>query len=274
MAKFTAKENREFWNLYALKSKDSPIGAHSDNHIVDFENNFFSTILKSVKPRSLLDVGCGNGQRTLFFSKYVKGKTLGIDYSDKMIDYANVVLSRQNNSVRSKVSFEVQDIQHYSDDTKYDVIISCRTFVNQPTYDEQITLFKKLHSRLNKKGSLIIAEISEEGNSRLIDLRKKHGLAPSKPRNRNMRNLYLNEKKVFPKISNLFEIKEIQRGGVFYYITRVIHPALVYPIEPKANARINDIGLKSEFIMQNELRGIDNPLEQFGEHLLVHFVKK
>src|SRR5437867_1799766 len=274
MPRFTANQNKKFWDLYALKSKDSPIGAHSDRHIVEFANNFFSMVLKSIKPRSLLDVGCGNCQRTIFFSKYVKGKTLGIDYSDKMIDYAKIVLSRQKKSIGQKVSFEVQDIQNYSNNKKYDVIISCRTFVNQPTCEDQVRLFKKLHSRLNKNGSLLIAEISEEGNASLIDLRKKHGLSPTKPRNRNMRNLYISEKKVFSKISNLFETKEIRRGGVFYYITRIIHPVLVYPAEPKANAKINDIGLKSEFIMQDELRGIDNPFEKFGEHILAHFVKK
>ena len=274
MAKFTPKENKKFWDQYAKKSKQNPFGAHTDNHVVRMENDFIISVLKKKKFKSLLDVGCGNGQRTIRFSKYIQGKTLGVDYSDEMIDFANKVLSRQNNTVKSKVSFEVQDTQKLDENEKFDVIISCRCFVNQASHSDQIKLFKKLFKKLKPHGSLIIAEISKEGNKRLIDLRKKHGLKPSKPRNKKTPNLYLSESIVFPKISKLFNIKEIRRGGIFYYITRVIHPTLVLPEEPKSDAKINDVGLSSEFIFQKILSQEKNNLEDFGEHLLIHFVKK
>ena len=72
----------------------------------------------------------------------------------------------------------------------------------------------------------------------------------------------------------MFKIKKIQRGGVFYYITRIIHPVLVSPKEPKSDAKINDVGLKSEFIIQKVIPHAKNNFEDYGEHLLVHFIKK
>jgi len=274
MAKFTANQNRKFWDEYAKKSKQNPFGAHTDSHVVKLENDFIISELKTKNFKSLLDIGCGNGQRTILFSKYVKGKLLGIDYSDEMIDFAKFILSKEKKSVKNKVSFEARDIQNFHNKTKFDVIVSCRCFVNQVSHSDQIKLFKKLHARLNPHGSLIIAEISQEGNKRLIDMRKKHGLNPTKPRNRKTLNLYVSETKVFPKIRNLFKIKKIQRGGVFYYITRIIHPVLVSPKEPKSDAKINDVGLKSEFIIQKVIPHAKNNFEDYGEHLLVHFIKK
>jgi ubiquinone/menaquinone biosynthesis C-methylase UbiE len=43
----------------------------------------------------LLDIGCGNGTRTIRFSKYVKEKTLGLDYSQIMIKHARKTLEKE-----------------------------------------------------------------------------------------------------------------------------------------------------------------------------------
>ena len=274
MIKFTANQNKVFWDEYARNSKQNPFGAHTDKHVVNLENDFIISQLKIKNFKSLLDIGCGNGQRTILFSKYVKGNVLGIDYSQEMIDYAKFILSKQTKTIKSKISFESRDIQNFSDDKKYDIIISCRCFVNQVSHSEQVKLFKKVYEKLNPKGSLIIAEISEEGNKRLINMRKKHGLKPTKPRNPKTPNLYLSETKVFPKISNLFKIIKIRRGGVFYYISRIIHPVLVFPEEPRSDAKINDAALQSEFILQKEIPQEQNNFENYGEHLLVQFIKK
>ena len=85
MPKFTPEQNRKFWDEYAFKSKNCFFGAHSDKHIVELENRFIISELKSRKTSNLLDIGCGNGQRTLLFSKYADNHTIGIDYSEKMI---------------------------------------------------------------------------------------------------------------------------------------------------------------------------------------------
>ena len=84
MGKFSSKRNKDFWNEFALTSKDNKFGASGGRHLVDIENQFIFNSLKTKKSRSMIDIGCGNGQRTILFSKYSK-KTLGIDYSEQMV---------------------------------------------------------------------------------------------------------------------------------------------------------------------------------------------
>lgn len=271
MAKFNSEQNKEFWNEYARKSKDNPFGAHTDKQVVELENQFIISELKSKRFTSLLDIGCGNGQRTLLFQRYVSGKLLGIDYSPVMIEEANTLLSKQDETIRNGLSFEVADIHNFSKNMRFDVIISCRCLINQPSHEDQIKLFEILHNKLNPGGSLIIAEVSKDGMERLNALRNKHGLGHIETK---WHNLHVDETIVFPKIRDLFDIKMIKRLGVFYYITRVLHPSLVYPDAPDPNAKINDLGKNSEIILQNELGTTENSFERFGIQLLVHFIKK
>jgi 2-polyprenyl-3-methyl-5-hydroxy-6-metoxy-1,4-benzoquinol methylase len=272
MSKFTSKQNQNFWDIYAKTSKNSKLGAHHDSNLVYLENEFILSILKKHKFNSLLDIGCGNGQRTSIFSKYVK-KTLGVDYSKNMIAEANLMLNK-NKPLQKKLSFEQHNIQEFSDSRKFDVIISCRCFINQTSYKNQINLFKKLHIKLNKGGCLILAEISQEGVDNLNLLRKKHGLKNTKPKNSKIHNLFINESKVFPIIKKSFKINNIRRGGIFYYISRIIHPTLVFPLEPTYGAKINKIAISSEMSLRSIFKNNSNSFEKYGEHLLAHLIKK
>ena len=95
MTKFTEIQNKKHWNQYAKQHKFDPSGASYDSNLVELENYFIISKLKKIKPKSLLDIGCGNGQRTKLFSRYVKEKTLGIDYAENMIKQA---ITRLRNS--------------------------------------------------------------------------------------------------------------------------------------------------------------------------------
>jgi ubiquinone/menaquinone biosynthesis C-methylase UbiE len=271
MNKFAEKKNHSFWNNYAKKLKDNPVGAHSDKHIVDLENEFIESILKKIKPKSLLDIGCGNGSRTIRFSKFIKGQTLGIDYSEEMISNAKSLLSKQKKIINKKVAFEILNAKKLEELDTFDIVVSCRCFVNQTSSKNQIKLFNQIHKKLKKNGSLIIAEQSKEGVDNLNLIRKKFGL-------KNIQipwhNLPIKEKIVFPKIKKLFKIKKMKRLGSFYFITRVIHPVLVLPHDPNPNALINDLGEKAEILFQNNILDMENALERVGSHLLVHFIKK
>ncbi len=269
MNKFTPQSNKEFWNDYAKKAKDNPHGAHSDYHIVELENKFIINELKSKKTFSLLDIGCGNGQRTLMFSKFTEGKVKGIDYSEEMINEAKKLHLMQDETIKSKLSFEIEDVNNLKD-SYFDTIISCRCFINQPSENDQIKLFNTLYDKMAQNGSLIIAEQSMEGIQRLNKIRERFDLEPINIR---WYNLPIKENIVFDKIKDLFNIKSINRLGTFYYISRVINPALSFPDEPKPNCKINEVGLKSEIIFQ-EMFGQNCTFEEFGAQLLVHFIKK
>jgi len=270
MNKFSKKRNQEFWNSFAKTSKTNPFGAHSDLHLVELENRFIKSVLKPMKIKSLIDVGCGNGQRTLYFSQFVKNRVLGIDYSQKMINFAKQTLSHSSSRVKKKVEFSCSDIHDFNSNEIFDVVVCCRNFVNQTNAKNQIKLFKILHKKLRSGGSLIIAESSLEGIKRLNSIRSEFGLDGIKIP---WYNVPISETKVISKINNLFKIKKINRLGTFYYISRVIHPSLVYPKNPKPGSKINELALKAEIVSQKEFIKNDNPFERFGLHLLVHFKK-
>ena len=40
MGKFSSKRNKDFWNEFALTSKDNKFGASGGRHLVDIENQF------------------------------------------------------------------------------------------------------------------------------------------------------------------------------------------------------------------------------------------
>jgi len=268
--KFTAKQNKEFWNNYSKKSKDNPFGAHSDKNIVELENQFIISELKSRKIFSLLDIGCGNGQRTILFSKHASVKTIGIDYSKEMIKEATHLLSKQKDEIKNKLSFELKDIQNFSNDILFDTIISCRSLINQPSWEHQVKVFETIYEMLNEDGSFIISEVSKEGISRLSTCRQKFGLDPTEIK---WHNLPIEEKIVFSKINNLFKIENIKRLGTYYFISRIIHPSLVFPDEPQPDSKINDVARKAEEILRDEQKNNNNTLEDYGIALLVHFKK-
>ena len=49
MGKFSSKRNKDFWNEFALTSKDNKFGASGGKHLVDIENQF---IFDEIDPHS------------------------------------------------------------------------------------------------------------------------------------------------------------------------------------------------------------------------------
>ena len=259
----------KYWDDYANTIKNDPIGASGGRHLVEIENNFILEQLKKRKFNTMLEIGCGNGQRTTLFSKYVQKNVLGIDYSKNMIREAKRSLTDKPKSIQKKIVFQKCNVFDLPP-KKFDVIISCRCFINLSTHKKQVQLFRKLYDHLNSNGSLIIAEISLEGMKNLNKIRKLYGLPSMTPR---WHNLHINEKYTFPKINSLFKIKRFNRAGPFYYISRVLHPAFTHPDQPNSESKMNEIALITDNIFNSNNLDKQN-FEQFGAHLLIHFIKK
>jgi len=258
--KFTKTENKEHWNKFAKNNPNSFFGASYDKNLVELENYFIINVLKKIKPKSLLDIGCGNGYRTKLFSKYVKGKTIGIDYAEKMIKQAKKIED-------SHVSFELADIWDYKNNQKFDSIVSCRCFINQNSLQKQVKLFQILRNMTRKNGHLLLAEASNEGLIRLNKLRDELGLPSIEE---HWFNHHIKENRVFARINNLYNINQIRRLGLFYFTARVIHPSLVWPKKDKKESKINDTAKE----IQLKFFYDDSNFEDYGRHLLMHLKAK
>ena len=251
--KFSRLENRQYWSKLDSNSQDYS----GDENVVQLEDSFLIQSLKSIKRGNLLDVGCGKGQRCMTFSKIIKGKVFGIDYSKRMIEIAK-------SSESDKIKFEQTDFFSFNPEEKFDIITSCRCMVNTPTDQGQLAMIKKMESLLNPKGHLILVERSKQGLDSLNGLRRKIGLKSIPER---FHNHYINESFLMPKILERFKLVSISRLGLFYFTSRVLYPAMTYPKEPKQKHPINKVAIKSQNLIGNEL-------DRYGMQLMMHLRKK
>lgn len=84
-----------------------------------------------------------------------------------------------------------------------------------------------------------MGEGSQQGRALLNETRKDCGLQlmPSVAY-----NLDLDEQRLWPFLEPYFKVQEVRRLGIYDLISRIIHPLLVSPEEPRYDARINEIG--------------------------------
>ena len=81
-------------NLYINKIKYYWESYYNKGKITNKNSNFSKFVFKKIKKnKSLIDIGCGNGRDSFFFSKN-KIKTLGID--------ASYTIIKKNNSIKKK----------------------------------------------------------------------------------------------------------------------------------------------------------------------------
>jgi len=87
-----------------------------------------------------------------------------------------------------------------------------------------------MHRCLKKNGRLILAEGTSQGRRNLNKMRVAVGL---KRMPRVWHNIDIDEKKLMPFIGRLFTVERDIRFGTYDVLTRVYHPKMVFPREPK-----------------------------------------
>ncbi len=242
-----------FWDEEALRFCEFPTGAHSDPYLVELENWFITKYLEKFRPRRLLDIGCGNGQRTKVFSRYSED-CIGIDGSENMIKLAK-------NLENDNLHFYKEDILSPDWHIRYgvfDCVTSCRCLINLGTLQNQIRAIDALAKLLPKGGLFVFCEGSKNGTERLNSLREKFGLGPIRTISV---NLDLEEDIVLNTIQSKFNIIQMTHFGTYYMLTRVYYPAVISPEKPNPNSMFNQIAAKME-------NGTEDPLSDLlGRHL-------
>lgn len=189
----------------------------------------------------VLDVGCGSGYSTRIFAPSVR-EIVGIDYSETMIVRAQEETERQG-FPPEKIRFLHGDVMHLSPSSAgyFDTIISERCLINLPSFEEQKKAIGNIASVLNINGRFIFVEGSADGRIQLNILRKKMGL-PEMPKV--WHNVDFHEAETLRYLEEHFTLEDRKYFGMYDFVSRVIHPLLVAPEEPKYDSRINEIGAK------------------------------
>lgn len=229
------KEILEYWNQKAKELKELPQATMRDVQLRLLEIDLIRGQLK--EDDEVLDVGCGNGFATAIFSEKVKS-IVGIDFSSEMVDQANTIL-KQNQGKKSNISFKQTDVLNlsYPEDT-FDVVISERCLINLRSWEEQKKAMLEIKRVLKKGGRHLMIEGTSGSLDKLNNIRESYGLHKIE---KHWHNLLFDDDKLMIFLKKEFNIKEIISLGTYYFISRVVHPLMVAPDEPKFEAKINEV---------------------------------
>lgn len=143
---------KDSWDNQADKYRESHWASWGDSYAISLEIDNISKYIK--EGDIVLDAGCANGYSTFEQLKRNKIKIFGIDFSEKMISYAE---ARKNESQHGdQIEFNTGDIRdiHFKDNF-FDVTYTTRVLINLPNWEEQKKGIKEC-IRVTKKGGIVI----------------------------------------------------------------------------------------------------------------------
>lgn len=144
---------KKFYNTYHLKNKKFYKLINSNNFTYFYIINFLKDNLGSQLPQmKMLDVGCGVGTLSLYFSQYVK-KVMGIDISSRAIDIAEEARAYMN---LNNVEFKNKEL--FVNKEKFDFVL-CTEVIEH--IEDQDMFLKIIHKNLKDKGYLFLTTQSE-----------------------------------------------------------------------------------------------------------------
>ncbi|MCK5305574.1 MAG: class I SAM-dependent methyltransferase [Candidatus Omnitrophica bacterium] len=232
------KKISDYWDKKAKQLKQDPAATMGDVCLRELEINSIVRQLK--KTDEVLDVGCGNGFTTAICAEKVKS-IIGIDFSEEMINQSNQVMNSLKKKLKN-IKFRQMDILNLEfEKNSFDAAISERCLINVQSWQNQKKALLQLKKVIKPKGFLLMIEGTTQGLACLNKARKKIGLHEIKKHWHNV----LFDKKLFNRfIKRHFKVIDIQSFGSYYFISRIVHPLLVMPKEPRFKAKINQIARK------------------------------
>lgn len=205
------------------------------------------TALKYIKDQDrILDVGCGLGYslRKYASERCVEGH--GIDYAENMIKIANELQGESQVPLRVSVRFQHASVLELPfPDSYFDVVTSARCLMALLDWELQKKALVEIRRVLKPGGVLVLMEGTHDGLERLNEVRAQFGLTAIEAGGRErLFTEKFHESQLIKFCADHYQLETIQRFGMYYFLTRVLHPLLVAPESPKYDAKINSIALE------------------------------
>ena len=244
--KLMLEEIRNHWvkagNQYSNTGGVTPTSR--DPYLGQLEEVYIQRYLR--KSHAVLEIGCGSGFHTIKYSKSV-AKITGIDFVDNLIDFAKKRADFECIENADFVSGSVFEIDKIFRNEKFNCVVSQRCLINLCDWQHQKEVILKVHSLLPTKGTFLLTEGFHGELNNLNNVRKKCGLSEIKVVNYN-KNLVRKEFERF--IGQYFDVMAVHHYGAYLFLSRIIHPLIVSPKEPKHDSRLNDVAKKISRIIQ------------------------
>lgn len=124
----------------------------------------FSKILEFVQPAnslSVLDVGCGNGRFGQFICENFPSILLeytGIDSNPQLLRFAQEKLKDITPKLEQKdIVTSLLNETDFTTDDKFDFVVCLGLFHHIPSFELRLSLLRKLLSKLNKNGRVVVS---------------------------------------------------------------------------------------------------------------------
>ena len=190
-----------------------------------------------------LDVGCGLGYAVIQYAARRRVEAHGIDYSGSMIESANELYRKTNPELLGSVNFrEANVLELPYEDAHFDVVTSSRCLMALLDWELQKKALVEIARVLKPGGMLVLMEGTFDGLEKLNQVRNSFGLesieAGGKDR---LFTLKFHERELLDFCKPYFANEWVKRFGMYYFLTRIVHPLLVAPDPPRYDNKINEV---------------------------------
>jgi SAM-dependent methyltransferase len=242
---------RENWRNMAIEHGDSPDATIRDLYARKLNTEEGAAWIKAND--WVLDVGCGNGFATAEYAKRA-ARTIGIDYIPEFIDSA--IELHAEVAKKHRLEFYEGDIrdllwvkEQYG---QFDKVFSERTLINLASWEEQILALNQLASLVKIGGHLFLLEVTTQGHESVDRVREQYGLSILE---KHWNNVYMDEERVIKHLANDFQLIHKESFSLYTLLSKVLHPVLVQPAEPKFDAPINKLAyeLSHSFTLDEDI---------------------
>jgi SAM-dependent methyltransferase len=250
-------EKQEFLKQsYRQRNPADPYATSRDVNVRDLE---IAALRRNLAPQSrVLDLGCGNGFTLLALAEYLPGCDMtGVDFVAEFISVAIKMRDDKIAKLQSKAEFVCADAVKFAaqcDPGSLDFCITERFLQNLPSPEVQQVVVGHIYRALRPGGVLLMCEGSEDGFESLNDLRVRLGL-PAIPATSadNVSAIRFKDVEIEAAAAQTGFSLDAKIGfSQFFTITRVLHPLLVLPQQPRFDAKINS--LAKELQLRTEMK--------------------
>jgi SAM-dependent methyltransferase len=246
-----AGRQRRLKEVYDLRNPLDRYATSRDMHLRELE---ILGISRHLPHGDILDLGCGNGYTLIALAKtHDAARMVGVDYSEKLVAGAVELANRE--ALAKPLDFVCADAIEYiarQAADSWDGVISERFLLNLPDVATQRSVITQIYRVLRPAGRFLMCEASLPGFEALNHIRREMGLAEIPERSvDNLSAIRFDDDEIERFAADELGFRLVTKLGFadYFLISRVLHPLLAAPQEPRFDAPINALARRLQAIV-------------------------